>query len=57
MTDKEKWYELKERLKGAELELMRKINSESTSLEDKKRLSSKAQGINIAQQYMRELDE
>ena len=56
MTYEEKWQELKERLKGAELELLMKINAESTSLEEKKRLSSKAQGINIAQQYMRELD-
>ncbi len=56
MTDKEKWQELKERLEKAEQELLIKINAEATSLQEKKRLSNKAQGLSIAQEYMRGLE-
>lgn len=56
MTDKEKWQELKIRLEKAELELLQKINATDTSPKEKKRLSTKLQGIGIAQEYMRELD-
>lgn len=55
MTYKEKWQKLKEQLEKTELEMLIKAN-EDIPLQEKKRLSSKAHGLSIAQEYMKELD-
>ncbi|MCJ7837462.1 hypothetical protein MUB23_18955 [Cuneatibacter sp. NSJ-177] len=57
MNYKEKWSELKERLKKAEMELLRMISKTRHNELEEKRLNAKMQGLRIAIEYMEELDE
>ncbi len=57
MNYKEKWSELKERLKKAEMELLRMISKTRHNALEEKRINAKMQGLRIAIEYMEELDE